>query len=362
MKTIRTIFAQLLVMLTVFSSYAQNPRMAVVSFDANAKELQNVSLTELIRIEIAKHEKYEVVDRYEIAEVLTANDINAGACFSKSCLINAGNVLNVDYVLSGNVDHIGESLFIRIRMMNVKTKSVEKEVVKEFLFIPEKINTMISICINELMGVPNDKTIEQSLSNRESYESAVNNPYYQKLNLSGPRMGYAFFIGENAKILRKPKSEGGFDAYPAMFQMGYQFEQQYLNEGRWQALFEFIPLISGIDQGMLLPSLTIMNGLRNNQNGLEFAIGPTINFSTQAKMFQDANGVWQLANRVENELDAPEVYRMDSRGNVRITSNVVIAAGFTLRSGKLNIPINAFVVPSQKNLRFGFSFGFNARK
>ena len=59
-------------------------------------------------------------------------------------------------------------------------------------------------------------------------------------------------------------------------------------------------------------------------------------------------------------LDTKEV--MDSRGTVDLQTYVVLAAGYSLKSGKLNIPINVFVVPSKDNLRYGFSFGFNVRK
>jgi hypothetical protein len=44
------------------------------------------------------------------------------------------------------------------------------------------------------------------------------------------------------------------------------------------------------------------------------------------------------------------------------TAARVLAAGYSLKSGKLNIPINVFVVPSKENLRYGFSFGFNVKK
>ena len=54
--------------------------------------------------------------------------------------------------------------------------------------------------------------------------------------------------------------------------------------------------------------------------------------------------------------------RMDSRGNVEIQSYVVLAAGYSLKSGKLNIPLNIFVIPSKTSTRYGFSFGFNIRK
>ena len=341
---------------------AQSPKLAVISFDANDKILKTNELTELLRIEISKHNKYEMIDRYEIAESLNAADITSTTCFSKTCLIKAGEELGVAFSVSGSADKIGDALFIRLRMLNLKTKAIEKEVVREFLYIPEKINTMITICVNEMQGVANDQVIINSLSNRDSYESAINNPYYQTLNLSGPRMGYTFFTGEAARVLQAPKEEGGYDAFPAFFQMGYQFEKQYLNEGKWQALFEFIPLVSGLDQGRFIPSFTVMNGIRSNKNGLEFAIGPSLNFSTESEKYQNADGKWVRPQDEENINDLPLEYKADSRGQVRMKTYVVIAAGYSLKSGKLNIPINAFVVPSRDNFRFGFSFGFNARK
>jgi hypothetical protein len=225
---------------------------------------------------------------------------------------------------------------------------------------------MISICVNEMIGIENDPLIVKSLSNKESYESAVNNPYYQTLSLSGPRMGYTFFTGEMASVIQAPKNQGGYDGLPAFFQMGYQFEKQYLNEGKWQALFEFIPLVSGLDQGLFVPSFTVMNGIRSNKNGLEFAVGPSVNLSREAT-FYNVDGRWlrpsefdPLDNINTNGLESKSV--MDSRGIVALKSYVVLAAGYSLKSGKLNIPINVFVIPSKTSTRYGFSFGFNVRK
>jgi TolB-like protein len=343
------------------------PKLAVISFDALGAQLDKAQLTELLRIEISKHAKYEMIDRYEISEMLQKAEIDNTSCFSKTCLKEAGKILNVDYVMSGSADILGDALFIRLRMIDLAGNTIKKEVVREFLNIPEKANTMISICVNELLDLPNDELIVKSLSNRDSYESAVNNPYYQTLSLAGPRMGYTFFTGDMATTIRAPKSEGGYDGYPAFFQMGYQFEKQYLNEGKWQALFEFIPMVSGLDQGLFVPSFTIMNGIRNNKNGLEFAIGPSVNLSREMTAYdidnqwirKDDIGFFNSPNNLE-ELENKQV--IDSRGTIKLKSYVVLAAGYSLKSGKLNIPINIFVVPSKDNVRYGFSFGFNVRK
>jgi hypothetical protein len=339
---------------------AQNPKLGVVSFDANQNELKPEELTELLRIEISKHGKYELVDRYEIKEALSKANIDPKTCLSKSCLMEAGKILDVDYLMSASVDKLGEALFIRIRLLNLQNASVEKEIVKEFLNIPQKLNTMISICVNEMNGVENDKVIVNSLSNKESYESAINNPYYQRLNLSGPRMGYTFFTGQTASALKAPESQGGYDALPAFFQMGYQFEVQYLSEGKWQALFEFIPLVSGMDQGLFIPSVTLLNGIRSNKNGLEFAIGPSFNVVKKTDKYY-FDGKWHRPTDRPNTEGNPLEKKLDSRGSYNFASYVVIAAGYSFRSGKLNIPVNAFFVPSKDDMRIGISFGFNIR-
>lgn len=353
-------------LLTTLASNAQNPKLAVISFDAIGAQLDKAQLTELLRIEISKHEKYEMIDRYEIAEMLQKAEIDNKSCFSKTCLKEAGKTLEVDYVMSGSADVLGDALFIRLRMIDLAGNTMKKEVVREFLNIPEKANTMISICVNELLDLPNDELIVKSLSNRESYESAVNNPYYQTLSLAGPRMGYTFFTGDMAATIRAPKSEGGYEGLPAFFQMGYQFEKQYLNEGKWQALFEFIPMVSGLDQGLFVPSFTIMNGIRNNKNGLEFAIGPSMNLTRETDAYLIGQN-WVRQQDISpsdpinlDDLDKKQV--MDSRGTVDLQTYVVLAAGYSLKSGKLNIPINVFVIPSKDNMRYGFSFGFNVRK
>jgi hypothetical protein len=153
-----------------------------------------------------------------------------------------------------------------------------------------------------------------------------------------------------------------------MFQFGYQFEKQYLNDGKVQALFEFIPMITGLDQGYFIPSTTILHGVRSNINGWEFAFGPTFNLMPIATGYYDADNKWQLKSTWEN---TPENYgkiipfetedRLDSRGNYSFHSSFVLAAGRTFKSGKLNIPVNAFVIPGKDGWRFGVSFGFNAK-
>ena len=80
----------LMVVVMSLWSFSQVPKLAVISFDANDNSLITNELTELLRIEISKHEKFEMIDRYEIMEALTGAEIESITCFSKSCLRSAG--------------------------------------------------------------------------------------------------------------------------------------------------------------------------------------------------------------------------------------------------------------------------------
>ncbi|MGZ3901937.1 MAG: hypothetical protein ACXVDC_16540, partial [Bacteroidia bacterium] len=184
----------------------------------------------------------------------------------------------------------------------------------------------------------------------------------------GPRMGFVSYTGELYNRISESKNSGGFGAFPVMFQFGYQFEKQYLNEGKVQALFEFIPMITGLDQGYFIPSVSLLHGVRSNIHGWEFAFGPTFNLMPMANGYFDENHKWQLSSNWNNNPDnygKPIPYetteRLDSRGSYFLHSAFVLAAGRTFKSGKLNIPVNGFVIPGKNGWRFGISFGFNAK-
>jgi hypothetical protein len=271
-------------------------------------------------------------------------------------------------MMSGSVERYGKSIVVTLRLIDVASKSIEKTYVKEFLNLPEEIQGIIHIAVRELFNLPNDPFLVSKLSERFEFDNAINNPNKERLRLDGPRLGTVMYTGETQMRLQEGKGSGGFDAVPVMFQFGYQFEKQYLNEGKLQALFEFIPMITGVDQGYFIPSFTILHGLRSNVNGWEFALGPTLNLITSANGYYDQNNQWQLEDNwkknpananVSNPFEIQQ--RMDSRGEYMVHTGFVFAVGRTFRSGKLNIPLNAFVIPSKHGTRFGLSFGFNAK-
>lgn len=315
-----------------------------------------------------KKDTLELVDKYNSTYTAERNKQFVNNCFGKLCLVEIGETIGSEKMLSGSVERYGKTIVVTLRLIDVRSKSIEKTFVKEFLSLPEEIQGIIHISVREMFKYPNDKNLVAKLTERFEFDNAINNPNKDRLRLDGPRLGSVFYTGDIQNRLMESKSSGGFDAAPIMFQFGYQFEKQYLNEGNLQALFEFIPMITGVDQGYFIPSLTILHGLRSNINGWEFALGPTMNLITTSNGYYDQNNQWQLEStwtkdpkniNTSNPFEIKQ--RMDSRGDYTLNTGFVFAVGRTFKSGKLNIPINAFAIPSKHGTRIGISFGFNAK-
>ena len=139
------------------------------------------------------------------------------------------------------------------------------------------------------------------------------------IKLSGPRFGMTFLSDKFRDSLKTHDIEVG----STISQFGWQFEKQfYSKEGGPSVLNERVLLAGGLDQGLLLPSLNWMVGLRT-RDGAEFGIGPNISPAGVA---------------------------------------LAMAAGVTFRAGVLNIPMNFAVVPSKEGMRVSMLTGFTLRK
>lgn len=117
--------------------------------------------------------------------------------------------------------------------------------------------------------------------------------------------------------------ERSIDVRQTISQFGWQFERQfYSKDSGVAAVNEWVVLLGGMDQGVVLPSLSWLVGVRTRE-GTEFGIGPNVTPAGVA---------------------------------------LAVAAGVTIRAGVLNVPMNVAVVPSSAGLRVSFLTGFNMRR
>ena len=342
--------------------------LTILSIDIAGLKSEPQQMGNLVRTELEKLDTFEVMDRYDVAYMVEKNKLSINNCYGKLCLTEIGETIHSDKMLSGSIEQYPKSIIYTLRLIDVKSKSIEKTTVMEFLNLPEELQAFTNVTVRTMFNKSVDQNLLVKLTQRNGFDNALNNPKKDRLRLDGPRLGFVTYTGNIATILQADKSVGGFEAFPMMFQFGYQFEKQYLNEGKIQALFEFVPMITGVDQGYFIPGFTLLHGLRSNVNGWEFALGPTINLSPKARGYYDATNTWhreqEWSSNPENEnVKNPFTIkeRLDSRGDYSVNTGFVIAFGRTFKSGKLNLPVNLYVIPGKDGFRIGASLGFNAK-
>jgi TolB-like protein len=338
-------------------------RVAVLGIDAKGfPAIEPAQMSNIVRTELDRIGKFEVIDRYDVEYLLKNSDLKADNCFGKECLVDVGKKIRADKMLSGSVELYGERIFVNLRLIDVGTATVERTKVVEFLNLRGQLPMMVGLALQKMFDQPVDNETFTKLTKKFDYENLVNNPEQDRLNLSGPRMGFTYFTGESSAVLQSRESLGGFNANPLMFQFGYQFEVQYLNQGSFQALFEFIPMVTGLDQGKFLPSISILNGMRSNISGWELAFGPVFYMTQRSTGYRNTTtNEWQMEK--PTVLTGWETEsRFDSRGERQFDTGFVFAVGKSFKSGKLNIPVNAFFIPRRDGNRIGISVGFNAKR
>lgn len=339
------------------------PTAAVLNIDTKNVGLEPTEMGNLVRLELEKLDTFTVMDRYDVAYMVEKNKLNIGNCFGKICLVEVGKALKVDKMISGSAERYGEMVVFTLRLVDVKTETIERTEVTEFLNLPNETQNMVNMSLCRLFKRPLNPAIESQFIKPANFVDNTRAPQVDRLRLDGPRWGATYFTGKTAKILGEQKATGGFSAAPVMFQFGYQFEKQYLTSGNFQALFEFVPMMTGLEQGVFIPSITMMNGLRSNKSGFEFAFGPTFSVVTTSEGFYE-EGVWHRKGEwIDSLFTSPAVFerRLDSRGNATIHPSFVFAIGKTMRFGNLNMPVNAYFVPGRDGSRFGLSLGYNVR-
>jgi hypothetical protein len=346
----------------------QRAKLAIIEIDTrgineqNNFNLKDLPVTAITRLEIEKTQLYSVIDKYDLDYLIKRDSLNVDKCFSTYCIKDVATRLECEKVFTGSISKIADKLVITFKIYDSQKQDFEIVKVKEFLNLPLSIPSMIRITINEMFNISNNEDEVNTLTRNFIFDESRNNPYSNRLRADGPRMGLTYFTGSSAELLMKPRKDGGFNSQPLMFQFGYQFEKQYLNQGNFQALFEVVPMLTGLDQGLFIPSITLMNGMRNNHSGWEFAFGPSFSLTTKIDGFYDDNNQWHLAKDTIGMSTKPFIEsRVDSRGEWALHPSFIFAVGKTFKSGKLNIPMNMYFVPSSDGYRFGISFGFNSR-
>jgi len=382
MKT-KIIFLSMMFFFTSNLMFAET--IAVANLNSTGLHVTPELAAKMARLELVKLEKYTVLDEFDMSEAMTQN-ADYSECYGKTCLIEFGQKLKVDYILSGSVIGLGNKIVVTIKLIDVNNKMLKSTKSIEFDNQEAELQRMIGIVIRELHGLPADVQTKAQLEFKNEMITSNN---VGRMNNSGPRMGLAYVgFGEMNEFFLRKESMGGLGILPIMTNLGYQFESQYIGTENFSALGELIFNVAGMEQGHFFPSVTLLNGFRFGDAGWEFAFGPSLGVRKTTVGFMDSDGTyyreseWNTKRYNEWSADPANVdpvtgdvlvpfvetdesvfsRTLDKRGNTEFNASWIMAFGRTFRSGALNIPVNIYYSSNSYGGILGASVGFNVNK
>lgn len=305
--------------------------------------------------------KYLLNDRFDVAEKLSKDELKS--CMGKNCLKTIGEKIDSDKAVAISYDGLGDRIIVSVKMVDVASGRITYNENIQFEFQPSQLNRMTDIAITKSVGQEVNEIAlkELGFKNDPALSQKVG-----KTNNSGPRIGMAYAFGDNADYLTRDERQGGLGYNtPAIMNIGYQFEAQYVGSENFSGLFEFIFNAGGLEKATLIPSLAILNGARFGKGKWEIAVGPSLSFKKlENGVFVDGN--WKTKYDLtfeEQELYADSYFkRPDTRGATYFSTNWVVGVGKTFRSGALNIPVNIYGSFNKYGNAFGVSVGLNVDK
>lgn len=151
------------------------------------------------------------------------------------------------------------------------------------------------------------------------YPQSAPPPLAKTISLAGPRFGVTML---NDRMIEK-LHERNIDVSSTISQFGWQFEREFYSKQNGPTILnEWVVLLGGLDQGVAIPSVSWLVGMRTKE-GAEFGIGPNV-----------------------------------TPGGVALA----LAAGVTFRAGVVNVPMTFAMVPSKYGTRISVLSGFVLRK
>jgi len=121
------------------SLFAQNvPSVAVLDFDTRGyDEVERHQIIQKLTLEMINMSGYEVIDNYDVEYISQRDDVDFTGCFSRICLKELGDKLDVDFILTGSMNLLGEKVSTTVRLFDVKRGSFVNSANRNYVDVPK---------------------------------------------------------------------------------------------------------------------------------------------------------------------------------------------------------------------------------
>ncbi|MCX7920134.1 MAG: CsgG/HfaB family protein, partial [bacterium] len=105
------------------------PKIAVLDFEAIGGSIDTTlgrGVAEILLSALTKSEKYQVVERQQLAKVLKEQKLQMTDLIDPKSAVEIGKILGVETIVAGSIVKMGRTYTITPRFIEVKTATVKK--------------------------------------------------------------------------------------------------------------------------------------------------------------------------------------------------------------------------------------------
>jgi len=116
-----------LVAIFLHSFSSAQTTLAILDFEGrNISQGEALTLTDRFRNEIIKTNKYTIVERTEMEEILKEQGFQQTGCTSNECVVEVGSLLGVQQMISGSIGKVGDIFTVSVRIIDIQTGKILK--------------------------------------------------------------------------------------------------------------------------------------------------------------------------------------------------------------------------------------------
>ncbi|MCK5076774.1 MAG: hypothetical protein KAR38_10385 [Calditrichia bacterium] len=183
------------------SIFAQEKRfIGVLGLEQSSLSEEDASiLTNRLRYELFKTEKFVVLERDKMEEIMSEQSFQLSGCTSTECLVEVGKLIGVSEIAGGSIGKFGETYTINVRMIDVETGQITANAVFDLSGSKDDLLTKgMRKVARELAGL---KTEEKS----EEKVTLADTPVQQKTIPTQTQTDKSVDKSENKPVVKQSK-------------------------------------------------------------------------------------------------------------------------------------------------------------
>ena len=120
---------KILILISAISLTFSQEYIAVIDFEGiNVSEAEAKALSQNLTSEIIALDKYTVVERSAMDEILSEQGFQQSGCTTTDCAVEVGALLGVQKMITGSIGKIGNLYTITAKSINVETGGLDNQI------------------------------------------------------------------------------------------------------------------------------------------------------------------------------------------------------------------------------------------